>query len=345
MTDDEVISILLDAEFQHLNDIQKQIYWSSIFLSGFKIDQPSSGYDIYGDPRYDVNSIDKVNKEFVQYASTKNISQYYLYLNSSNVWNYTTISEASEIITRFLSYSDLSDSEVDTIVNIVAGAKYFNKWKSDYETKSCLVVDQSNNNIITSCVGLYDQIASTTYWKDFESKYNSDIDNRVKDIELANFGKSQTVFSNSNGYIISTTNCYADESLIREYNETKDKYNDYLLKLFNSVSNSTGATICISNSTIGNVDFNGNESINYINIDQTMACNGTVQNDLSQVNTRLDAIDQEVNDLNKHMNQLNSIVAVFTGHTIILELIVIIIVFLLAVIAFKMINDKNLNQK
>lgn len=339
MSDDEVINVLLDAEFQHLNDIQKQIYWSSIFLSGFKIDQPSSGYDIYGDPRYDVNSIDKVNKEFVQYASSKNIAQYYLYLNDSNKWNYTTIINASNTITRLLSYSDLTDSEVNVIVNLVAGAKYFSKWKSDYETKNCVIIDQSNNNPITTCTGLVDQLASNPYWKEFESKHNTDIENRIKDIEIANFGKSQTVFSNSNGYIISTTNSYADDSLIREYNETKDKYNDYLLKLFDSVSNSTGATICISNSTIGNVDLNGNESINYINVDQTIACNGTVQNDLSEVNTRLDAVDYEVNDLNKQMNKLNSIIAIFTGHTIIIELTVIIMVLLLAVIAFKMVNE------
>lgn len=350
MSDDEVINILLDAEFQHLNNIQKQIYWSSIFLSGFKIDQPSSGYDIYGDPRYDVNDIDKVNREFVQYASSKNIAQYYLYLNDSNLWNYTTITDAGTIISSLLmSYPTLTDSEVNVIVNLVAGAKYFNKWKSDYETEACVIIDQSNNNPITTCTGLVERLASNPYWKEFEPKHNTEIDNRVKDIELANFGKSQTVFNNSNGYIISTTNSYADDSLIREYNETKDKYNDYLLKLFDSVSNSTGATICISNSTIGNVDLNGNESINYINVDQTIACNGTVQNDLTEVNTRLDAVDQEVmsynievNDLNKQMNKLNSVVAVFAGHTIIIELVVIIMVLLLAVIAFKMVNEPKL---
>ena len=353
MSDTEVINILMDAEFQHLNNLQKQIYWSSIFLSGFKINQPSSGYDIYGDPRYDVNSDDKINREFVEYASSKNVSQYYLYLNDSNNWNHTTIIDASTTISRLLlSYSTLTESEVNTIVNLVAGAKYFDKWKSDVTTNACLIIDKSNNETITSCVGLKDQLASISYWSEFESTHNTDINNRIKDIELANFGKSQSVFNNTNGYIISTTNSYADDTLIREYNETKDKYNDYILKLFDSVSSSTGATICISNSTIGNIDLEGNESINYINIDQTIACNGAVQNDLTDINTRLDAIDQEimnyniqVNDLNEHMDELDKITTTFTGHTMIIELIVIIIILVLGIVVFKLMSINKSHDK
>src|SRR5574344_1747308 len=124
-----VYNLLISAEFQQINDIRKKLYWSSFYMAGFDIYNPSPGYMSNGDPRGTTG--------FADFAVENVIPLYYLYAMPSDdntksyVINHTNLPDAAKTINEGLfqmgQHNKIDPTIKKEMIGLIAGASYFNK--------------------------------------------------------------------------------------------------------------------------------------------------------------------------------------------------------------------------
>ena len=164
-----VYNLLISAEFQQINDIRKKLYWSSFYMAGFDIYNPSPGYMSNGDPRGTTG--------FAEFAVENVIPLYYLYAvpsddnTKSYTINFTNLPDAAKTINEGLFQIDKNEETYPIIkremIGLIAGAAYFNKIVSS-DTANCTYKTKNNQTeVLNICTGLEDRIADLNEFYEF----------------------------------------------------------------------------------------------------------------------------------------------------------------------------------
>ena len=328
-----VYNLLISAEFQQINDIRKKLYWSSFYMAGFDIYNPSPGYMSNGDPRGTTG--------FADFAVENVIPLYYLYAipdddddTSSYVINHTNLPDAAKTINEGLfeigKHKELDASIKKEMIGLIAGASYFNKLVSS-NTANCTYKTKNNQTeSLNICTGLTDRITDISGFNKFKTDNAQEIRNCISNLEDYNHGTSDTEFADTRGFIISSESTHATDELIQQYNETQDKYNELINSIYKAAADTTDLTLCINNAFIGSVE-SSSSSPSYVDIDQVNYCGeGAKANQ-----ERDEKLEDMNNEIAKIKQKINTII-------IILE---IIIIMLISIFAYKLyINNNKYNN-
>ena len=324
-----VYNLLISTEFQKINNIRKKLYWSSFFMAGFDIYNPSPGYMSNGDPRGTTG--------FAEFAVENIIPLYYLYPKPNEkgdyVINFTNLPLAAQKINEnLMSYNKNINIDSDVkkeLISLIAGASYFNKLVSS-DSANCTY--KTKNNQIESlniCTGLFDRVTNISSLNEFIDDNAQDINNCIYILEKFNNGTSAKEFADIRGYIISSSLSHASDDLIMQYNETQDEYNKLINSIYKAAESTTDLTLCINNAFIGSFE-SSSSSPSYIDIDQVNYCGeGAKAN--QERDEKIDNINNEITRIKQKVN------------TIILVLQVIILI-LISIFAYKLYVMKNNNN-
>lgn len=324
MTDNSAVyNMLISAEFQQINDIRKKLYWSSFFMAGFDIYNPSPGYMSNGDPRGTTG--------FAEFAVENVIPLYYLYPEKPDDGDYiikfTNLPYAAKQLNESLfSVGNINDSVKSELIGLIAGASYFNKLVSS-DTANCTYKTKNNQTeSLNICTGLYDRVTNISGLNKFIDDNMQDIRNRISILEEFNNGTSAEEFADTRGFIVSSSLSHASEDLIMQYDQTKDEYNKLINSIYKAAESTTDLTLCINNAFIGSVE-SSSSSPSYIDIDQVNYCGeGAKANQ-----ERDEKLEDMNNEIAKIKQKINTII-------IILE---IIIIMLISIFAYKLYANNN----
>lgn len=329
MTDNSAVyNLLISAEFQQINDIRKKLYWSSFYMAGFDIYNPSPGYMSNGDPRGTTG--------FAEFAVENVIPLYYLYAvpsddnTKSYTINFTNLPDAAKTINEGLFQIDKNEETYPIIkremIGLIAGAAYFNKIVSS-DTANCTYKTKNNQpEVLNICTGLEDRIAGFNEFYEFWKDNDQEIQNCIRVLEDYNNGTSDKEFADTRGFIVSSSLSHASDELIRQYNQTKDDYNKLINSIYKAAAETTDLTLCINNAFIGSIE-SSSSSPSYVDIDQVNYCGeGAKANQ-----ERDEKIENMNNEIAKIKQKINTII-------IILE---IIIIMLISVFAYKLYKSNN----
>ena len=331
MTDNSAVyNLLISAEFQQINDIRNKLYWSSFYMAGFDIYNPSPGYMSNGDPRGTTG--------FAEFAVENVIPLYYLYAVPSNdntksyTINFTNLPDAAKTIDEGLSLignkeldSNIKKNIIKEMIGLIAGASYFNKIVSS-DTANCTYKTKNNQTeVLNICTGLEDRIAGFNEFKEFWKDNDQEIQNCIRVLEEYNNGTPDTEFADARGFIVS----YASDELIRQYDNTQKRYNELINSIYKAAAETTDLTLCINNAFIGSIE-SSSSSPSYVDIDQVNYCGeGAKANQ-----ERDEKIENMSNEIAKIKQKINTII-------IILEIIIIMLIFVFAYKLYKSNNKYN----
>lgn len=323
-----VYNLLISAEFQQINDIRKKLYWSSFYMAGFDIYNPSPGYMSNGDPRGTTG--------FAEFAVENVIPLYYLYAvpsddnTKSYTINFTNLPDAAKTINEGLFQTDKNEKTYPSIkkemIGLIAGAAYFNKIVSS-DTVNCTYKTKNNQTEpLNICTGLEDRIAGLNEFKEFWEDNNQEIENCISVLEDYNNGTSAKEFGDARGFIVSSSLSHASDDLIRQYDNTQKRYNELINSIYKAAAETTDLTLCINNAFIGSIE-SSSSSPSYVDIDQVNYCGeGAKANQ-----ERDEKIENMSNEIAKNKQKINTII-------IILE---IIIIMLISIFAYKLYKSNN----
>lgn len=329
MTDNSAVyNLLISAEFQQINDIRKKLYWSSFYMAGFDIYNPSPGYMSNGDPRGTTG--------FAEFAVENVIPLYYLYAvpsddnTKSYTINFTNLPDAAKTINEGLFQTDKNEETYPSIkkemIGLIAGAAYFNKIVSS-DTANCTYKTKNNQTEpLNICTGLEDRIAGLNEFKEFWEDNNQEIENCISVLEDYNNGTSAKEFGDARGFIVSSSLSHASDDLIRQYDNTQKRYNELINSIYKAAAETTDLTLCINNAFIGSIE-SSSSSPSYVDIDQVNYCGeGAKANQ-----ERDEKIEDMSNEIAKIKQKINTII-------IILE---IIIIMLISIFAYKLYKSNS----
>ena len=329
MTDNSAVyNLLISAEFQQINDIRKKLYWSSFYMAGFDIYNPSPGYMSNGDPRGTTG--------FAEFAVENVIPLYYLYAVPSDdntksfTVKFTNLPDAAKTINEGLFQTDKNEETYPSIkkemIGLIAGAAYFNKIVSS-DTANCTYKTKNNQTEpLNICTGLEDRIAGLNEFKEFWEDNNQEIENCISVLEDYNNGTSAKEFGDARGFIVSSSLSHASDDLIRQYDNTQKRYNELINSIYKAAAETTDLTLCINNAFIGSIE-SSSSSPSYVDIDQVNYCGeGAKANQ-----ERDEKIEDMSNEIAKIKQKINTII-------IILE---IIIIMLISIFAYKLYKSNS----
>ena len=297
-----VYNLLISAEFQKINNIRKKLYWSSFFMSGFDIYNPSPGYMSNGDPRGTTG--------FAEFAVKNIIPLYYLYPKLNNegdyVINFTNLPHAAQKINEnLMDYNknvDINQKTKRELLELIAGALYFNKYASS-ETTNCTYKTKNNQaEVLNICTGLSDRVTHPEDLQKFINDNKQEINNYIAIMTKFNNGISSNEFADARGYIISSSLSHASKNLIQQYYETQYDYNELINSIYKAAESTTSLTLCINNAFIGSFESSG-EQPSYIDIDQVNYCgNGAKANQKQDENIK--TINNEIIYIKQRLNTM-----------------------------------------
>ena len=329
MTDNSAVyNLLISAEFQQINDIRKKLYWSSFYMAGFDIYNPSPGYMSNGDPRGTTG--------FADFAVENVIPLYYLYAMPSDdntksyVINHTNLPEAAKTINEGLfemgQHKEIEPIIKKEMIGLIAGASYFNKLVSS-NTANCTYKTKNNQTeSLNICTGLEDRITDISGFNKFKKDNAQEIENSISNLEEYNHGTSDKEFADTRGFIVSSDSTHASEDLLRQYDETQDRYNELINSIYKAAADTTDLTLCINNAFIGSIE-SSSSSPSYVDIDQVNYCGeGAKANQ-----ERDEKLENMSNEIARIKQKINTII-------IILE---IIIIMLISIFAYKLYKSNN----
>ena len=323
-----VYNLLISAEFQQINDIRKKLYWSSFYMAGFDIYNPSPGYMSNGDPRGTTG--------FADFAVENIIPLYYLYAMPSDdntkgyVIRFTKLPDAAKTINEGLfemgQHKEIEPIIKKEMIGLIAGASYFNKLVSS-NTANCTYKTKNNQTeSLNICTGLEDRITDISGFNKFKRDNAQEIDNSISNLEDYNNGTSDTEFADTRGFIVSSDSTHASEDLLRQYDETQDRYNELINSIYKAAADTTDLTLCINNAFIGSIE-SSSSSPSYVDIDQVNYCGeGAKANQ-----ERDEKLENMSNEIARIKQKINTII-------IILE---IIIIMLISIFAYKLYKSNN----
>ena len=326
-----VYNLLISAEFQQINDIRKKIYWSSFYMAGFDIYNPSPGYMSNGDPRGTTG--------FAEFAVENVIPLYYLYAvpsddnTKSYEINFTNLPDAAKTINEGLFQTNKNEETYLSIkkemIGLIAGASYFNKIVSS-DTANCTYKTKNNQTeILNICTGLEDRITGLSEFYEFWKDNDQEIQNCIRVLEEYNNGTPDTEFADARGFIVSSSLSHASEELIRQYDNTQKRYNELINSIYKAAAETTDLTLCINNAFIGSIE-SSSSSPSYVDIDQVNYCGeGAKANQ-----ERDEKLENMSNEIAKIKQKINTII-------IILEIIIIMLIFMFAYKLYKSNNKYN----
>lgn len=329
MTDNSAVyNLLISAEFQQINDIRKKLYWSSFYMAGFDIYNPSPGYMSNGDPRGTTG--------FADFAVENVIPLYYLYARPSDdntnsyVINFTNLPKAAETINEGLfqmgQHKEIDANIKKEMIYFIAGASYFNKLVSS-DTVNCTYKTKNNQTeSLNICTGLFDRITDISGFDKFQKDNKQEIENCISLLEKYNNGTSAEEFADARGFIVSSESSHASEELRHQYNETQKRYNELINSIYKAAADTTDLTLCINNAFIGSIE-SSDSSPSYVDIDQVNYCGeGAKANQ-----ERDEKLENMSNEIARIKQKINTII-------IILE---IIIIMLISIFAYKLYKSNN----
>lgn len=332
MTDNSAVyNLLISAEFQQINDIRKKLYWSSFYMAGFDVYNPSPGYMSNGDPRGTTG--------FAEFAVENVIPLYYLYAipNDDNTKSFTVkftnLPDAAKTINESLfqigQHKEIDASIKKEMIGLIAGASYFNKIVSS-DTANCTYKTKNNQaESLNICTGLYDRITDTSGFNKFKKDNNQEIENCISVLEEYNNGTPAREFADTRGFIVSSKLSHASDELIRQYDQTKEDYDKLINSIYKAAESTTDLTLCINNAFIGSIE-SSDSSPSYVDIDQVNYCGeGAKANQ-----ERDEQIENMNNEIAKIKQKINTII-------IILE---IIIIMLISMFAYKLYTNNKYNN-
>ena len=329
MTDNSAVyNLLISAEFQQINDIRKKLYWSSFYMAGFDIYNPSPGYMSNGDPRGTTG--------FADFAVENVIPLYYLYAMPSDdntksyVIKFTNLPDAAKTINEGLfemgQHKEIEPIIKKEMIGLIAGASYFNKLVSS-DTVNCTYKTKNNQTeSLNICTGLADRITDISGFNKFKKDNAQEIENSISNLEEFNHGTSDKEFADTRGFIVSSDLSNASEDLLQQYKQTQDKYNELINSIYKAAADTTDLTLCINNAFIGSIE-SSSSSPSYVDIDQVNYCGeGAKANQ-----ERDEKLENMSNEIAKIKQKINTII-------IILE---IIIIMLISIFAYKLYKSNN----
>lgn len=329
MTDNSAVyNLLISAEFQQINDIRKKLYWSSFYMAGFDIYNPSPGYMSNGDPRGTTG--------FADFAVENVIPLYYLYTVPSDdntksfTVKFTNLPDAAKTINENLfqigQHKEIDVSIKKEMIGLIAGASYFNKIVSS-DTANCTYKTKNNQTeSLNICTGLYDRITDTSGFNEFKKDNNQEIENCISVLEEYNNGTPAREFADTRGFIVTSKLSHASDDLIRQYDQTKEDYDKLINSIYKAAAETTDLTLCINNAFIGSIE-SSSSSPSYVDIDQVNYCGeGAKANQ-----ERDEKLENMSNEIAKIKQKINTII-------IILE---IIIIMLISMFAYKLYTSNN----
>lgn len=333
MTDNSAVyNLLISAEFQQINDIRKKLYWSSFYMAGFDIYNPSPGYMSNGDPRGTTG--------FAEFAVENVIPLYYLYAvptddnTKSFTVKFTNLPDAAKTINEGLfqigQHEEIDPSTKKEMIGLIAGAFYFNKLVSS-DTANCTYKTKNNQTeSLNICTGLKDRVTDIYGFYEFKNDNDQEINNCISVLEDYNNGTSAKEFGDTRGFIVSSKLSHASDDLIRQYDNTQKRYNELINSIYKAAAETTDLTLCINNAFIGSIE-SSSSSPSYVDIDQVNYCGeGAKANQ-----ERDEKIENMSNEIAKIKQKINTII-------IILE---IIIIMLISMFAYKLyINNNKYNN-
>ena len=323
-----VYNLLISAEFQQINDIRKKLYWSSFYMAGFDIYNPSPGYMSNGDPRGTTG--------FADFAVENVIPLYYLYAMPSDdntkgyVINFTKLPDAAKTINEGLfemgQHKEIEPIIKKEMIGLIAGASYFNKLVSS-NTANCTYKTKNNQTeSLNICTGLADRITDISGFNKFKTDNAQEIEDSISNLEDYNNGTSDTEFADTRGFIVSSDSTHASKDLIQQYNETQKRYNELINSIYKAAADTTDLTLCINNAFIGSIE-SSSSSPSYVDIDQVNYCGeGAKANQ-----ERDEKLENMSNEIARIKQKINTII-------IILE---IIIIMLISIFAYKLYKSNN----
>lgn len=329
MTDNSAVyNLLISAEFQQINDIRKKLYWSSFYMAGFDIYNPSPGYMSNGDPRGTTG--------FADFAVENVIPLYYLYAMPSDdntksyVIRFTKLPDAAKTINEGLfemgQHKEIEPIIKKEMIGLIAGASYFNKLVSSNTTNCTYKTKNNQTESLNICTGLEDRITDISGFNKFKRDNAQEIDNSISNLEDYNNGTSDTEFADTRGFIVSSDSTHASKELIQQYNETQDRYNELINSIYKAAESTTDLTLCINNAFIGSIE-SSSSSPSYVDIDQVNYCGeGAKANQ-----ERDEKLENMSNEIARIKQKINTII-------IILE---IIIIMLISIFAYKLYKSNN----
>ena len=329
MTDNSAVyNLLISAEFQQINDIRKKLYWSSFYMAGFDIYNPSPGYMSNGDPRG--------TRGFADFAVENVIPLYYLYAMPSDdntksyVINFTKLPDAAKTINEGLfemgQHKEIEPIIKKEMIGLIAGASYFNKLVSS-NTANCTYKTKNNQTeSLNICTGLEDRITDISGFNKFKRDNAQEIEDSISNLEDYNNGTSDTEFADTRGFIISSESTHASDDLKQQYDQTQDRYNELINSIYKAAADTTDLTLCINNAFIGSIE-SSSSSPSYVDIDQVNYCGeGAKANQ-----ERDEKLENMSNEIARIKQKINTII-------IILE---IIIIMLISIFAYKLYKSNN----
>lgn len=329
MTDNSAIyNLLISAEFQQINDIRKKLYWSSFYMAGFDIYNPSPGYMSNGDPRGTTG--------FADFAVENVIPLYYLYAVPSDdntksfTVKFTNLPDAAKTINEGLfqigQHEEIDLSTKKEMIGLIAGALYFNKLISS-DTANCTYKTKNNQTeSLNICTGLKDRVTNIYGFYEFKNDNDQEINNCISVLEDYNNGTPAGEFADTRGFIVSSKLSHASEELIRQYDNTQKRYNELINNIYKAAAETTDLTLCINNAFIGSIE-SSSSSPSYVDIDQVNYCGeGAKANQ-----ERDEKIENTSNEIAKIKQKINTII-------IILE---IIIIMLISIFAYKLYKSNS----
>ena len=123
------INKIADKRFQELQYIQQQFAWTTIYLPGDEVKEPTKNNAMLAnDPRF-FNKSDPEDYSYLQFVAKNHVDQQFIYLNKNGNPNKMDINQACEEITlrvEFINNVKVKSDE-EYIVQLLAGLKYLNK--------------------------------------------------------------------------------------------------------------------------------------------------------------------------------------------------------------------------
>jgi len=250
------INKIADKEFQELQYIQQQFTWSTIYLPGDEVKNPTTNNAMLAnDPRF-YNYVDNKDYSYLQFVATHHVDQQFIYLDEKGYPNAMDINKACEEIIKRVEFANnikIKDDEL-YVVQILAGLKYLNKY--DMFKKRMINVYNTNSNYIS-------KLGET---------YNSKINEYLQKFART-FIYSADEIKNQNIYIQCARASFASDSLKKQYEETKKEYLKKLDELYQIVKASPKMTLCYNNAGPSQVASSEDSTASY-NLKQVLNCAG-----------------------------------------------------------------------
>jgi len=282
------INKIADKRFQELQYIQQQFTWSTIYLPGDEVKEPTSNNAmIANDPRF-FNKSDPKDYSYLQFVAKNKVDQQFIYLNENAVPNAMTIAQAcSEIVARVEFINALTiKADEEYICQLLAGLKYLNKWNMFKERMKDV------HNVEDKFISLLGQ------------KFDGKIKEYLQKF-AQNFTFTMEKIQKQNIYIQCARASFASQELKDEYAATKDEYVKMLDELYKIVQASPKMTLCYNNAGPSQVASSKDSTASY-NLKQVLNCAGEmVADDVSKkiVGTEVDnvALAKQIEELKSRL--------------------------------------------